>query len=316
MKKYLMSLAALWMALFAIPVQAQRVPMPYAKIQLLDNNGKPCSSCKLYSYIAGTTTLKATYQSSGGSANTNPVILDASGRADVWLASDTSYKLVLKDSADVQIWSVDSITDYGGLLSSGTSDLAGDVTGDYDDSAVVKIQGETVSSSSPSDGEVLKYVTNQWEPGSVFDYTIFTGPTTSDKTFTLPDQTDDVATWDRNNVFTVAQTVTPTALTVNAGDGTIATDASASNHFQVTLDTNCPCTLSTPTNPVNGQVAKWEVIQAAGGSETMAFSAAFAFGTDVTSPTITITADKRDFITATYSGTTSKWYVTQVSQGY
>jgi hypothetical protein len=65
---------------------------------------------KLYAYTAGTSTPKDTYTSyTLGTANTNPVILDARGEADVWL--NGSYKLTLKDSIDVQIWSVDDVRD-------------------------------------------------------------------------------------------------------------------------------------------------------------------------------------------------------------
>ena len=121
-------------ALFFLGIQSysQRVPMPYAKIQFFTKNGKPLAGGKLYSYVAGTTTPKTTYQSASGAANTNPVILDAAGRADVWLDATTSYKFILYDSHDVEQWSVDNITDYGGLYAAGTSELDGDVTGAYD----------------------------------------------------------------------------------------------------------------------------------------------------------------------------------------
>lgn len=297
---------------------AQRVPMPYAKIQFFDRNGKPLASGKLYSYVAGTTTPKSTYTSASGAANTNPVILDASGRADVWLDSSTSYKFILKDKNDVQLWSVDSITDYGGLFATGSTGnmlLAGDVTGAYNAAVVGKIQEIAVSTTDPTEGQILKYTSSAWTPGSLYDYITFAGPASTIKTFTLPNATDTIATFDQLNIFTAAHATTPAALTV-AGDGTIATDADESNWFRVTMTTDCPCTLSTPTNPTNGQIATWEVIQATGGNETLAYSAAFAYGTVVTSPTITATASKHDFLTAVYNSTTTKWYVLYVTQGY
>ena len=64
---------------------------------------------KLYTYAAGTSTPLATYtDSTGGSSNTNPVVLDANGQADVWLGS-SAYKFILKDAADVTVWTVDNI---------------------------------------------------------------------------------------------------------------------------------------------------------------------------------------------------------------
>lgn len=84
------------------------------KYREFDSNGDPLVGGKLYSYLAGTTTPAATYtDESGSTPNTNPVILDADGRADVWLSSSTTYKLVLKDSSDVTIWTVDDVSAAG-----------------------------------------------------------------------------------------------------------------------------------------------------------------------------------------------------------
>lgn len=83
---------------------------PFPKVQFFDNNGNPLSGGKLYSYESGTVTPLATYtDSSGGTPNANPVILDSRGEASVWLGGSL-YTLVLKTSADVQIWSVDGIS--------------------------------------------------------------------------------------------------------------------------------------------------------------------------------------------------------------
>lgn len=309
-----------------------RFVMPYAQIQFFDDNGKPLAYGKLYTYVAGTTTPKGTYTSSTGAANTNPIILDSSGRANVWLDTDTSYKLILKDTNDVQLWSVDNLTDFGGSFADGVTALAGDVSGGYSANTVDKIKGTAVSTTTPTSGQALVYTGGKWTPGGVdltagvsgvlptanggtgMAYFTVSGPATSAKTFTFPNANDTVATYAVANVFTKGQTVTPSTITQNSGDGTIATDASLSNWFRVTLDYNGQ--LSTPTNPTNGQIVTWEVIQGAAGSKTMSFSSAFAFGTTVTTPTITITENKRDFITAVYNSTTTKWYVLYVTQGY
>ena len=83
---------------------------PTAKMAFIDAAGEPLVAGKLYTYIAGTTTLQATYiDSSGAQANTNPVILDSRGEANVWLGGAV-YKFVLKDADDALIWSVDNIS--------------------------------------------------------------------------------------------------------------------------------------------------------------------------------------------------------------
>jgi hypothetical protein len=83
---------------------------PAAKLAFVDAAGQPLVNGKLYTYIAGTTTLQATYaDSSGAAANTNPIILDSRGEANVWLGG-AIYKFVLKDANDALIWTVDNIS--------------------------------------------------------------------------------------------------------------------------------------------------------------------------------------------------------------
>jgi len=94
----------------------------------------------------------------------------------------------------------------------------------------------------------------------------------------------------------------------------IATDASLGNIFTVTLAGNR--TLDNPTNPSNGQKAIWRIKQDATGSRTLAFGAAFRFGTDITGITLTTTASKTDYIGAVYNGTDSKWDIIAFVKGY
>lgn len=83
---------------------------PFPKLRFTDDDGAPLVDGELYTYEAGTTTPLATYTDRTGSTpNTNPVILDSRGEADVWLASDL-YKFVLKDSLGNTIWTVDNIS--------------------------------------------------------------------------------------------------------------------------------------------------------------------------------------------------------------
>lgn len=83
---------------------------PSAKMAFIDAAGEPLVAGKLYTYVAGTTTLQATYtDSSGAQANTNPIILDSRGEANLWLGGAV-YKFVLTDADDALIWSVDNIS--------------------------------------------------------------------------------------------------------------------------------------------------------------------------------------------------------------
>ena len=96
-------------------------PLGGAGWQFFDNNGVPLAGGLLYSYSAGTTSPLATYTTSSGvTPNTNPIVLDAAGRPanEIWL-SPAAYKLVLKTSTGVQLWSMDNIT---GLPAAGQQD--------------------------------------------------------------------------------------------------------------------------------------------------------------------------------------------------
>lgn len=82
---------------------------PQGPFRAFSNNGLPLNGGKLYTYEAGTSTPKATFTTSSGSvSNANPVILNSSGYADVWLGSG-GYKFILKDSLDNTLWTLDNI---------------------------------------------------------------------------------------------------------------------------------------------------------------------------------------------------------------
>lgn len=138
---------------------------PPPKFRAVGADGLALVGGKLYTYTEGTSTPKATYTDFGlGTANTNPVILDARGEADVWL--DGSYKLVLKDADDVTIWTVDSIRDltqnqtFTGVTLAGTLTVNGSAvtwggnpthSGNHTFSGNVTVNGNTTLGNASSD---------------------------------------------------------------------------------------------------------------------------------------------------------------------
>jgi hypothetical protein len=84
--------------------------LPNLKPQFCDDDGNPLVDGKLYSYYANTTTPLATYTDSTEEfENTNPVVLDSAGRANVWMGSGL-YKFILKDADDNIIWTMNEIS--------------------------------------------------------------------------------------------------------------------------------------------------------------------------------------------------------------
>lgn len=106
---------------FALAAYAQVpvAPIVQPRVFFVTGDGSPCAGCTLSSYIAGTTTALATYTDSIGiSQNHNPIILDASGGAQIWL-SNAAYKFILRSAVGAPngatIWSVDNVKGGGGL---------------------------------------------------------------------------------------------------------------------------------------------------------------------------------------------------------
>ena len=85
------------------------VVTPTAKAQFIDAAGIPLAGGFLYTYAAGSTTPQATYtDSTSATANSNPIVLDSRGEANIWLSSST-YKFKLTDANNTEIWTVDNI---------------------------------------------------------------------------------------------------------------------------------------------------------------------------------------------------------------
>lgn len=101
---------------------------PTPKQQFFDANGDPLVAGKVYTYAGGTTTPIATYTSqTGATANTNPIILDSRGMANIWLQPTIAYKFVVTDSNDVVQYTTDNILVPVDNLSFGSPPPIGDV---------------------------------------------------------------------------------------------------------------------------------------------------------------------------------------------
>lgn len=84
---------------------------PY--LTFFDNStpGIPLNGGLIYTYAAGSTTLKATFTDyTEGVQAANPIVLDSQGRASVWISG--SYKFVVKDALGNTIRTTDHVTSF------------------------------------------------------------------------------------------------------------------------------------------------------------------------------------------------------------
>jgi len=91
--------------------------------QFFDNTGLPLNGGLIYTYQAGSTTPLATYTDVNGTvANSNPIVLDSSGRppSEVWLTYGFNYKFVVQTSAFVTLGTYDNIYGIIGVLNTST----------------------------------------------------------------------------------------------------------------------------------------------------------------------------------------------------
>lgn len=148
---------------------------PTPKLQFLDANGNPLASGLLYTYFAGTTVPKTTYTTAAQTtANTNPIVLDARGEANVWLLAGEAYKFVLQNSSGVVQYTVDQVTAAGSMSTQNasavsitggtisgvtingpiTGNVTGDVTGNVTGNLTGNVTGGTVVAESYNNGQL------------------------------------------------------------------------------------------------------------------------------------------------------------------
>ncbi len=97
-------------------------------------------------------------------------------------------------------------------------------------------------------------------------------------------------------------------------DGTTITiDPTKGKKFRVTLAGDRTIVISAGTD---GQIITLEVIQDATGTRLITWDAAVNFGSDVSSPTLTTTAAKRDRLVFEYNAVAAKWDCIAVAKGY
>jgi microcystin-dependent protein len=209
------------------------VVSPTAKAQFIDAAGIPLAGGFLYTYVAGTTTPQATYTDSAASTpNSNPIVLDSRGEANIWLTG-ASYKFKLTDANNTEIWTVDNIAPPSTAVSpvfTTNVTIADNSPGpallitQLGAGAAIRVQDETDPDSSPfvvdgtgSVGIGIASPANKLDvAGGAIQISTASGTA---RTIISADSTDSIfAASDARN-FTV-KTNSATRLTINATDAT------------------------------------------------------------------------------------------------
>ena len=145
------------------------------KLRYTDDSGAPLAGGKVYTYQAGTSTPLATYSDYDGLvANSNPIILDSRGEADVRMLDSQLYKFVVKDADDVTIYTVD---DVGTLADTGLATVAAHATdSDFFIAGATQLTGSAVTftncAAAPAAGAIARVENTQanvWTDNSVFE---------------------------------------------------------------------------------------------------------------------------------------------------
>lgn len=83
-------------------------PMPMIRARFFDDNGRPLSGGKIYTYNPNTTTPKTTYKDLAATTpNTNPILLDVAGEADIYF--DGLYRVVVQSWRGEQLYDKDNV---------------------------------------------------------------------------------------------------------------------------------------------------------------------------------------------------------------
>lgn len=132
---------------------------------ILDDEGLPVASGKVYTYIAGSSsTTKATYTDRDKNTTAaNPIILDTYGRAEVY--GDGLYNIIVKDANDTTLWDMDNveiIAQSANLILDGDELTSQSVNGNIDiqptGTGVIRVGG---TNNGSGDAQITTIQTNK-----------------------------------------------------------------------------------------------------------------------------------------------------------
>jgi len=282
-----------------------------AGAQFFDANGVPLSGGLIYTYLAGTSTPVTTFTTpSGGTSNTNPIVLNAAGRtpAEIWVNGGVFYKFVLKSSTYVQIGTydnipaIDDITTTTNLITvAGTNALTGLATptlGGYAAGQTFSFIAQNTNTGAVTidiDTLGVKSITRD---GSI---PLVAGDILAGKMQVMEYDGTQFQMINSNSYQAIRVTGTGYSPNIALTDAaTIAWDTSTGQTATFTfISTNR--TMGTPTNLQNGAFYALAVIQNTG-ANTLTWSSAFKWANG-SAPVLTGTAAAKDYFVFRSDGT-------------
>lgn len=129
--------------------------LPPGEIQFISQNGDPLAGGTVQMLVPNTLTPKDTWQDSGQAVlNTNPIVLDAAGRAIIY--GSGVYRQILRDASGNLIWDqLTADTAVGGIAFGGVS------------TGTPNAQVIAASSFSQQDGQVVDFIAGFTNSGSL-----------------------------------------------------------------------------------------------------------------------------------------------------
>ena len=107
-------------------------PMPQIRAKFTNKLGIPLSGCKVYTYEPNSDIPKTTWIDTDKTVeNTNPILLDAAGEADIFL--DGLYRVVVKDRFGFVVYDVEKTGTHAEWDASFVVDASGDTQQDVND---------------------------------------------------------------------------------------------------------------------------------------------------------------------------------------
>lgn len=252
-------------------------PWKSPHVTFTDSNGVALTGGCVFTYSGGTSTPLATYtDSTGGKPNPNPVILDATGSANIWLGPSV-YKFA--------IWSYGGTNCSSGALQWTVDDVPGNI---FNNTTVTggTWTGGTITGAAVSGGTISgAAITN-----STIDSTPIGQTTPASGSFTSEASALDAVAFSATPVFA----------------------AGSYGYFTMTLTNNV--TSSSITGGTNGQQVTWNICQNGTGQTVGGITTGFTFAwpsnfTDP--PVINPTLSSCTVVQAYYNG--GYWYTISTS---